>query len=452
MGGRSWDNPLHGLCQGNGAAPACWLMISSLLMHCYHRKGWGSSIISPMSRTLISFLGQIYVDDTDLIIMQPNYMCAEDLWEDLQSSVTGWGNLLLATGGALNPSKCSWYLTDYTCVNGIWVEAEPVQWELLIPLPGNKSAPIPCLPNTQASKMLGVWSCPAGSDEKHLSENITARYKTWLSRSCNGHLPSRLNWISYCFSLWPGICYGISTLAMPTSTLTNKLRKLDFDSLSLLGVNKHVKVQWSTLAREFGGVGLYCLEVEQTVGWMNMILQHYGVPTTLGLKCMASLECLQLEIGAIGCPLAEPYNILGPLCTHSWWKAVWERTQRYNIQLLLDYPTLRLPREHDCTLTNLFISENVSKSERIQLNRCRIALRAIFLSDITSACGRRLEHWVLTHDVALGRTSTFTFPREYPTPDDWNVWTEFWKGWICKDSTLPVPLGNWIAPTHQRWQ
>ncbi len=35
MGGREHDNPLQGLCQGNRAAPACWLIISSVLMHCY---------------------------------------------------------------------------------------------------------------------------------------------------------------------------------------------------------------------------------------------------------------------------------------------------------------------------------------------------------------------------------------------------------------------------------
>ena len=30
MGGRPSTNPLQGLCQGNGAAPACWLMLSYL--------------------------------------------------------------------------------------------------------------------------------------------------------------------------------------------------------------------------------------------------------------------------------------------------------------------------------------------------------------------------------------------------------------------------------------
>jgi hypothetical protein len=68
MGGCGKDNPLQGLCQGNGAGPACWLMLSSVLMHCYEQQGFGSRIISPVSGTIIDFLGERYVDDTDLII------------------------------------------------------------------------------------------------------------------------------------------------------------------------------------------------------------------------------------------------------------------------------------------------------------------------------------------------------------------------------------------------
>ena len=53
MGGqnRAMNRLLQGLCQGNGAAPACWLMLSSVLMHCYEREGHGSSVLSPMSMT-----------------------------------------------------------------------------------------------------------------------------------------------------------------------------------------------------------------------------------------------------------------------------------------------------------------------------------------------------------------------------------------------------------------
>jgi hypothetical protein len=78
MGGWGHDNPLQGLCQGNGAAPACWLMLSSVLMHCYKRQGFGLRIISPISRAIIDFLREIYVNDTDLIITRPEMVTPSD--------------------------------------------------------------------------------------------------------------------------------------------------------------------------------------------------------------------------------------------------------------------------------------------------------------------------------------------------------------------------------------
>ncbi len=43
------------------------------------------------------------------------------------------------------------------------------------------------------------------------------------------------------------------------------LHALEFEMLSSMGVNKHVKVEWCTIAREFGGIGLYSLSVEQFI-------------------------------------------------------------------------------------------------------------------------------------------------------------------------------------------
>ena len=161
-------------------------MLSSLLMHCYKQKGWGSTILSPLSGTLIHFLGKLYVDNTDLIMFQPIYYHASDLWDDLQSSVMDWGNLLLATGKALNPSKCSWYLVDYEFTNGEWQYKESSDWELYIPIPDGGTAPIPLLPPGEASKMLSIWSCPTGDDDKHIETDIVGKYQKWLFRSKTG--------------------------------------------------------------------------------------------------------------------------------------------------------------------------------------------------------------------------------------------------------------------------
>jgi hypothetical protein len=51
---------------------------------------------------------------------------------------------------------------------------------------------------------------------------------------------------------------------MPLKTAWNTLQKENFLILPLLGVNRHVKTEWRTLHRAFGGVGLLNLAVEHT--------------------------------------------------------------------------------------------------------------------------------------------------------------------------------------------
>ncbi len=90
MGGRGKENLLQGLCQGNGAGPACWLMLSSILMSCCERQGFGSRIISSISDAIINFGGEIYVDDTDLIITQPEFTTARQTQEGLRNPAWAW--------------------------------------------------------------------------------------------------------------------------------------------------------------------------------------------------------------------------------------------------------------------------------------------------------------------------------------------------------------------------
>ena len=335
MGGRTNENPLQGLCQGNGAAPACWLIISSLLMHCYTRQGFGSSILSPMSLALISFLGEMYVDDTDLIIMQPHYRTATDVKDDAQNSVDAWANLLISTGGSLNPEKCYWWMVDYTCINGEWNYAPQVEWTLTIPLPDGSQHHIAQQDVRESKKMLGIWSNPAGNDIKHLEEIIVKKYRTWLDRSKNGHLPASLNQKSYQFKLWPGMNYGLATLATPTRMVSNLVDRLDYEALPLLGVTRSIKKEWRNLPRAVGGIGLRNVAIEQLIGWINMLLQHYGATTTLGLKVTASLEALQLEVGCLGNPFDENYKERGILATPCWMVAIWERMQQYKLPIYL---------------------------------------------------------------------------------------------------------------------
>jgi hypothetical protein len=180
VGGRDKDNPLQGLCQGNGAAPACWLMISSLLMHCYKFQGYGSWFISPISGTIIDFLGEIYIDDTDLIVTHPNLTTAAAVHEELERSASAWADGLNATGGALNPDKCKWTLADYSCLGGKWTYAAQPNLDIEIPLPNGDTARILQGDVSVAEKALGIWSSIDGNDEAHVQHNMTDRVENGL--------------------------------------------------------------------------------------------------------------------------------------------------------------------------------------------------------------------------------------------------------------------------------
>jgi hypothetical protein len=175
MGGRGRDNPLQGLCQGNGAASACWLIISSVLAHCYQCKGFGSWIILPISGAIIDFLGGIYVDDTNLIVTHPNLTTPKAVLEKLHNSADAWSSSLNSTGGAINPEKSRWILAAYEWVKGLWRYRTQPQTEMTIPLPDGTRAHISHGDISTAEKLLGVWSTIDGNNSKHIEENVTGK-------------------------------------------------------------------------------------------------------------------------------------------------------------------------------------------------------------------------------------------------------------------------------------
>ena len=104
---------LHGLCQGNGAAPTSWLVLSSVLVTIYKNLGFSSRVESPITRVWLDIMGVLYVDDTDLFTMTECVRSRHDVWEEAQGALPAWGKLLIVTGGLLKPEKCFYYMVDY---------------------------------------------------------------------------------------------------------------------------------------------------------------------------------------------------------------------------------------------------------------------------------------------------------------------------------------------------
>ena len=77
-------------------------------------------------------------------------------------------------------------------------------------------------------------------------------------------------------------------------------------------------------------------------------------------------------------------------------------------------------------LVQLFPDEGATGQTLIRLNQCRLANQLLFLSDMVSANGRRLEKALTLPPTDEIRCSRFNFPREELTQDNWIMWLEFW--------------------------
>ena len=62
----STNRPLQGSCQGNGAAPALWLLVSAYLIAHMRSKGHYVSITSAISCSILCYAGLWFVDDGDV--------------------------------------------------------------------------------------------------------------------------------------------------------------------------------------------------------------------------------------------------------------------------------------------------------------------------------------------------------------------------------------------------
>jgi hypothetical protein len=216
-GGRTYDtnDPIkpQGMCQGNGASPAAWAVTTIPMIRAHRKKGHGAFFISPISGLECQLIGGLFVDNTDLIHVDMR------TWEDLalahhslQEAVENWGQLLIATGGALKPVKCSYYLILFRCKKDVtWAYKDNTEDEDLridVPMVDGSKAQIKQLPVSKAIKTLGSMTCPSGCNKAAL-ERMQQQGQDWVDRVISGKVSRRNIWKMLDCQFWPRLGYAI---------------------------------------------------------------------------------------------------------------------------------------------------------------------------------------------------------------------------------------------------
>jgi hypothetical protein len=296
FGGPRHEPYMMGLGQGNRAAPPSWLQLSAVMVNVYKQLGLGTDLHDPITDERIHSMGAMYVDDLDMYTWKDEITDPFELMLQAQQEVTQWSLLLNATGGALKPEKCFWYLLDYTCYEGEWSYAMHSDFELLVTNPDGSRSSIKQEEVATSKKTLGIYDAPSGGSQGHL-EYIHGKLTTWITRMKNGHLPAHMAWIAYKLQLWPGLRYGLGTMTNDIEATDAIFDKDDYDIMPILGVARTVKRELRKLHTTFGGFGLFHLPTEQLICRLNLLLQHYHTSTALSKKLDASFRFLQLQLG-----------------------------------------------------------------------------------------------------------------------------------------------------------
>jgi hypothetical protein len=174
-----------------------------------------------------------------------------------------------------------------------------------------------------------------------------------------------------------------------------------------------------------------------------------------GSLIRASLEATKLELGLPGSVLSQDFSKHGCLATKTWCTHTWEFLHSNGMRIADKVAELYTQREHDQFLTEAFAKASFSESQRIRLNKCRIFLQAVTLSDITTGNGQVLLQSAWQGHLDQDNPSSCQWMNQGPlTTADWALWRQALTKCFCSkgQSLLRQPLGKWTRPPTSTWR
>ena len=459
-GGATWTIPPHGTIQGNGASPMLWSAISAVLFSCLRRKCRGATFQSPITKETQKTLGFAFVDDTDLITTSPNSdNDATQMTLSMQQSLHTWQKCLQTTGGALDHSdkrKCYWYCIDYQWNKyGRWnYMSDTSEYQLHMEDENSQLREVYQCKLNESRKTLGIHLAPDGSMTSQLQF-----MKTKAQQFSVKLYHSNLSGYDAIFAANSRI---LKTLAYPLPVLTlskQECASIMYPVISSVLAKAHVV---RTIPRDilygpkkYQGFGLTNLHVYQGCTQIAQLIQFSSTRTELSNIHDISLQNMIMELGVTKVPFQLSYEIHEKCATPCLMKHIWKFCKEYNVFLHNHIATYSPLREKDINLMEEFASNGIHGSHLAQLNRCRMYLQVIWLSDIVEADGKCIRKESYQGKQWSVYSHSYNWPTQpRPGATDWVRWREAIKKCFSPAQPtllLPSPLilKDWLPTTTQ---
>ena len=302
----TFNTPLHGSGQGSGSASTLWLFISSIIMTIYQDLASGMQMKnSDITESLQQWIDG-YVDDTSIftsIDEQEQVPTAQTIAVQLQQDAQIWEQLLAATGGKLELTKCFYYILQWKFdEEGVpshisKQELEEAGVKIAIQEQGkDQPTEITHIDCDTAHRTLGVYKTITGSQKEQKRQ--TSEKSETISRAVGAANFTRKQTKTAWNTMYiPAITYPSAATYLEESELVKIENKAMMVFLPKMGYNRTTARAVVYGPEEHGGIGIKNLYAEQSIAQITAMLQHTRLHSPLGRTIRINLDWVQIIAG-----------------------------------------------------------------------------------------------------------------------------------------------------------
>lgn len=453
--------PFQGCGQGNGAGPAIWVAVSSIIISMMEASGFGFECLSAIDSRLVVAQCLAFIDDTDLTEAAKSVDSPiEHICPSIQKAATLWAGGIRATGGAVNPDKSFYWLFDWEWdpAHGSWKfrpnsKAAP-NFQVLIPGLSGRLEPLKRLAPSESERTLGVMMAPLENEQAQI-DHVSSMAKEWAESIRPGHLQRYDVFPLIRTTVMKSIGYPMPLTTFDQETWRKIISPVLQVCLPKADFCRTFPQRFILAPLSLQGAGIPHPFAEQVSSHLDMLLRHPANNTQTFNYLEAVIQAHQLETGTSFGLLQQTYDNTAILASDSWMKRVWRESDGLGIYVSFDSPALTLFRDGDSLLMDMFIDLEVDQHTLLWLNWCRLYLHVTTISDITTADGLYLRRnaWEGIRDFTTH--DSYQWPRTArPGPSHWKTWQDTLSTALLTGSgptsRLKSPLGQW-TDTLDRW-
>ena len=312
------DNPLHGNGQGRRDSPAVWTEISTMGLDLMKGHGRGMRFRHPTADENIDVAMIAYVDDKTVWCNQfddqikarglPQQPGNGLLLEHLRESGQRWADVLHATGGKLELSKCFYYAVSWIAdeQGRPRLSTEPQAGRVPLVDPDGAEHSLQYSAPTAAHKTLGVHMSPCGSNgaERKAIAQKCSKF-TRLIHATSTLQRRDIRPLHDQFFI-PSVGYSLVFASIDRRSLDQYQSGVLCSLLPRAGFNRHLPRAVVHAPTGVGGLGWRSLYSHQGLSQVALLIQHLRHGGELGTMIHIWMGWLRRVAGTSRCPLATP--------------------------------------------------------------------------------------------------------------------------------------------------